>query len=356
MTIKKKGNLYYLYSAFFLVILILAMGFGNVEFPNSINTYCEVFPVTKWVVCKGTNGQITSSVVDYFSGLNTNYNISQFQRGETMSFCFDTKLLKNRFIKKGDTIGATCSSYLNEKIISLNGELKLAEAELEENKAGEKTPLVEEYEKRIKLSKLQLEQEKINFDRIEKLHEKGFVSEEEFLNEKAKIFQLQTEIEINQSILDSRKSGAKPQTINYLEEKIKSHKNNIAQLETHKNNLLITSPISGEVIRSFAPDTLLTVINNEQVVLKFPIKLNFLNQINEGDELKIIINNANKEYYGTILSISKEVKVLHYEQVVFAAVLVKNDDLFLIPGMVCESSMEISKINLFGLIKNYITN
>ncbi|MFH0733523.1 MAG: hypothetical protein V1773_03000 [bacterium] len=334
------------------MIIILS----DVKFPHSLNIFSQINPSEKWIICKGTDGQLISSVINYKTGLTTNFGVTQFQRGESMVFNLSPDLLFKNRLHSGDTVGYFNSSYVDEKIAEITGNWNVAKAEFIENKAGEKKPIVEEYIKRIELAKIQLEQEKNICLRTEQLYKKGYSSLENYQIELAKVKQLETEIEINKSILDSRKTGAKPESLSLLEEQIKSYETNLNVLKKRVEKFILVSPIDGEINRTFLQDTILSVINLKEVVIKFPLKLNYSNDIIEGDIVKINLNNVDDIIEGKVLSVSKEVKMLHYEQVLCVSILVDNSNGKLFSGMISEGSIILKPINALQQLKNFFFN
>src|SRR5512143_2208560 len=65
------------------VFLYLFLG---LKVPYSIHTYFEVNPLQKWILSRGTEGQLVSSIIDYKLAFANNLTVVQFKRGESMNF------------------------------------------------------------------------------------------------------------------------------------------------------------------------------------------------------------------------------------------------------------------------------
>ncbi len=339
----------------FILGLVIIIGSG-IKFPNSLSTFSETFPSEKWIIFRGTDGQLTSSLINYKTGLTTNFSVTQFQRGESMVFSLSPKLLINTKILSGDTIGYFSSSYVDEKIAEIMGNYNVAKAEYIANKAGEKKPIVEEYIKRIELANILYEQEKNICSRKEQLYQKGFSSLEDYQTELAKLKQLETEIEINKNVLASKSTGVKPESLDLLEAQIESYQTNLNVLKKRADNFVIKSPICGVINRVFSQDTILSIINMEKVIINFPLKIANASEIKEGEIVNIKLKNIDNIIKGKVLSISKEVKMLHYEQVLYAAVLVDNSNGLILSGMVSEGAIILKPANALQICKSFFFN
>ena len=84
----KKRSKNRIYVSTLLVSFFLILVLFEVRVPHSIRTYFEVQPVQRWVLSKGPEGQIISSVTNFKAGTSNNISIVQFERGEIMNFNF----------------------------------------------------------------------------------------------------------------------------------------------------------------------------------------------------------------------------------------------------------------------------
>lgn len=337
----------YLVPALILSVIVLVLILNLFIKPDlTIKTFCEVFPKEKWILTRGDNGQIISSVVDYTKGHTAEYSFNQFERGEYISLKFSSN--KNeKYVKRGDTIISIKSSELEDRLITVEGELQVAKANLKSQSTGQKESLIREAETRLNYTKEKIKEQKIKFSRISSLYEKELASREEYETEKWILDLLGIEKEIYEAQLQNLLTGVKKEELNLIKSKINSIESRLDFLKNRKKDLTIISPISGYKVNAFSPDTLLALINDNEVILNTPVKIEDIEFLKKNQNVKLKLNDFEKEYSGLIVSIPREVKFLNNQQVVFILIKIENGDGRLLPGMVKEGFLRIKEISLF---------
>ena len=174
---RSKTVLYFACCSLPLILIILL---AEVKVNQSINTLFEVNPSKKWVLARGNEGQIISSVTDNKSVVSNNISIVQFERGESMNFHLVQSILSRSTISKGDTVAIMYSSRLQERLTKLKGELLIAQADLVAKSTGEKQQLIEEVRKKVEYTEAKIQQKKIYFIRAQELFGKSYISKEEY--------------------------------------------------------------------------------------------------------------------------------------------------------------------------------
>ncbi|MDP2300878.1 MAG: hypothetical protein Q8N03_00445 [Ignavibacteria bacterium] len=350
----KKNESKVVFGILLFCVLCFLLLISGIKVPHSLNIFGEVYPLKKWQIVKGTDGQLTSSLIDYEFGFSNVFGVTQFQRGESMVFSFTESMKQKHEISAGDSIGMIRSSDVEENIVRLKGELNVAIAELEANKTGEKLPLITEAKNRLEFAVAKLGQKKNTFQRNEQLYKKGFLTEESYETDLWEIKQLEIEITIYQSQLDAITSGLKPETLKLLESKISALTSELESLINRSKSFIVLSPISGILNPSFSPDTILSIVEIEKVVFNIPLKTNYRNAINEGDSISIKLDNFDSTFKAKILSISKEVKIVNSEQVIIATILINNVKRQLLPGMIAQGTIKFGTIPIWDYLIKYV--
>lgn len=356
MVYRQKSAKYSLIIFLILLLIILVIS-AFIRIPFRMKTYAEVFPKEKWLLTRGGNGELVSNVLDFTEGHTAEYNIAQFERGEFVSANF-SNFLKNgkKEFTKGDTVVYMKSSYVQDQMVAAEGALEVALANLKSQSSAQKEPLIHEAENKLKLTEEKLKEQKVLFDRAKQLFDKGFSSQQEYELQKWTLDLLEIESKVYSAQLENLKTGVKPEEIKLLESQAGSIRSRLKFLKERQSQLLLQAPISGRIISSFSPDTLLYVCNSRQVVLHMPVKLIDLPEFKEGQRLPIEFTDMKNAYVGKIISISREVKFLERQQVVFISILLDNSSNQLLPGMVLESSIELRKVNLLEHLIKLITS
>jgi len=350
----KKIERKYLVGILLFCAVVLVLLFSGIKVSNSLSVFAEVHPLQKWQIAKGTDGQLTSVLMDYETGFSNSFGVTQFQRGESMVFSFAQSMKNKKEIKAGDSIGVIRSSDVEENIVRLEGALAIAKAELTANKSGEKAPLITEAKNRLEFAKAKLGQKKETFQRNEQLYKKGFLPEEQYGTDLWEIKQLEIEISIYQSQLEAITSGLKPETLNLVESKIAALNNELEALKKRARNFVVVSPINGMINRSFSSDTILSVINIDKVVMNVPLKISYRESFKEGETISVKFENYHEDFHAKLLSLSKEVKMLNAEQIIVATILIENPGKQLLPGMITQGFIRLGAISIWNYLSDYV--
>lgn len=339
------------------VVLFLIFVFGEVvKIPKTIDSYAQIYPHSKWVLSTGTAGQINSSLMDFTHGFSSSYQTTQFDRGEDISFLFDKSLSNKHNIEAGDTIIRIKSSQIQERIILAQGELAVAKANLLSQSTGDKTELVNEATSNLEFSKTKVVQKKSLFDRADQLFKKGLISQEEYDTQKWELKLLEIEVEVNKSKLEALKTGVKQEQVQIITSQIEALNSQLKFLFERAERLYILSPIGGIVSQSFSPDTLLTVLKMDEVMLNIPVKLSDVNNFKRGTNSKIELGQNHESIIGKTISISNEVQIMDGNQVVFARMLIKNPNEKYLSGMVLPCRITLDKISLKDYLFDVVLN
>lgn len=341
---------------FLLLLTAFIISSAFIKVPFTIKSMAEIFPKEKWIITAGNGSQINFNLIDYTRGHSSHYNISQFERGEFVTTDFIKHLNDKKEVALGDTIISMQSTYIIDQIVSAEGALEIAFAELKSQRTGEKEPLIKEAENRLKYNEEKIAEQITLFGRTKQLFEKGLCSLQDYELQKWNIDLLNIESKIYKSQIESLKTGVKPETINLLEARIKSARNYLMFLKQKETQLTLLSPISGKIVSSFSPDTLLKVIDYTRIILHEPVKLADLPAIKEGSTISVSFTGFDEVYTGYILSIEKEIKIINGQQIAFVSLMFDNPDARLLPGMIVENSLNLKKTTLLDSILRLIIN
>lgn len=354
-SMKKKAR--YLLIGGIAVFAFPLLFFSNsISLPNKLNAFVEVYPQQKWILSKGTTGQINSNLMNYVSGHSNNFAITQFDRGEDVTFIFNKSIEGRQRIYVGDTLVKISSSQIQERIITAQGELSVAKANLLSQSTGEKEALIKEAKNKLDFANEKVVEKKVLFDRAQQLFSKNLISQEEYETQKWELRLLEIEVEINKSKLDALTTGVKQETIKLITSQIDALNTELNFLKLRADRLSIVSPLQGVVNPTFSADTLISVFDISRVILNVPIKLADMEYFRTGMKLDVLLKPNYGEMKGELISTTNEVQVLDGRQVVFARVLVDNRNEKLLPGMILESEITLEQLTLWQHIKRFFMN
>jgi hypothetical protein len=337
----------------FIVALIVILNL-MVKPQLTVETFSQVMPREKWLLTRGTNGQVISSMIDFTRGFTTSYSLNQFERGEYVALDFVFNRNGRKYVSKGDTIIYIISTDVEERIISAAGDLAIAKATLKSLISGEKQALVEEAKARLGYNAKQIEDQKINVSRVEALRTKGLGSDVEYETQKWMLDLYEVERGIYKAQLDNLITGVKPEERELLTTQVNALEATLNSIRERMTKLAIVSPISGRVGVVYSPDTLMSIINDKEIVLHTAIKTKDIELFSAGQHLHLKFGDKEKKIEGEVLTISREVDIVNGEQVAFASILVDNSDGKLMSGMVIENYIEVREMSFWEYLLKHI--
>lgn len=353
--LRKRSKLVLYASPIFVGIILLQI-FFDVRVPHSLDTYFEVNPLQKWVLAKGTEGQIFSSIVDYKLAISNTFTVVQFERGESMNFTLAQSIQSKSFINKGDTIGIINSTSLQERLTQLGGSLLVAKADLAAKSTGEKQALIDEAKNKLAYTEAEIQQKTLTYERMEELHNRGYISQGEYEIYLWDLKQLKILREVNKAQLEALTTGSKSEELQILRSTIDSYIKEIRLLKSRLDDFVLTAPIAGEVAKYVSRDTLLKVNNTSQIILTAPVRYSDSRALTEGQTVKLSLRGFPDEITGQLVSISREITILNGVQILYSRILLDSPDKSLVPGLLVGGEIILPKITvkeyMFSLLRN----
>jgi len=353
--IRKRSKITRYFTCFGLPVICIILLF-EVKVNQSIYSIFEVNPSQKWVLAKGAEGQIISSVMDYKSAISNNIFIVQFERGESMNFQLVQSVMSKSMFTTGDTIAIVYSSRLLERLTKLRGDVLITQADLTAKSTGGKKPLIDEARIKEEYSAAKIQEKKKLFTRTQELFNKGYISKEQFDASQWELRQAEIENEIDHAQLDVYLSGSKEEDLQVLRITIRSYLNEIELLKKRLQDFVLQSPISGDIIRNYSKDTLLIVNNTSSMILSTPIRYEKIHYLTEGESVRFVLKNISEELIGTLVAISKEVKMVNGAQILYARISLDRNKFQLVPGLVIGGEIILPKVTLLEYLYSLFDN
>ena len=83
----------------------------------------KILPANEWIIYKGSDGRLTSQLINYKTGINQSYDVTLFDRGDALQFEFNPSLASGTSIEKNDTSAVIYSNENERQIENLKGEI-----------------------------------------------------------------------------------------------------------------------------------------------------------------------------------------------------------------------------------------
>ncbi len=315
------------------VLLALAL-LIPIELPNTITVKGKIYPAKEWMLVKGPDGELMTSLFNYKKGVSENYGVTQFERGDAVEFSLSDKIYTSAAVMIDDTIGLVYSNTTEKELIDLRADLAVDSALLKVNTSEEKDAIVKSEEQKLEYAKKQLEEQQKLFRRQKSLYEKQLISEEEYEVAESAIELFNINVEIAKERLRTVSTGAKQEEINLVKSRISGLKDKIDILEKKFSGLTIQSPVQGIVNRGFSADTLLTISDTTEYISFIPIKVSDYKFIKPGQKVLFEDMNGDKTIEAEIDSTDKAIKSGLQNQYFVASAVVNKNKSSLLPGLV----------------------
>ncbi len=336
-----------------LVILIIVIIFLPIEYPSSINSKGKLLPHKTWLISKETDGRLTTELLDNVTGLNNEFSVTQFERGDAVQFKFNLDLISLGIVQQGDTIGYVISNEIEKDIEKLKGELISAKALLNVQTSSEKESVIEEEKSKLVFAEKELEEQTKIYERKKKLFDRDLISQQEFEADEARYELAKININIAKERLRSVQSGAKAEEIDYASTQISTIENEIRVLQKRYESNNIISPIAGNVTRSFSSDTLLIINDVSKNIVLIPIKWQDSGKLKPEQQVVVSSPNINETLQGKVFSIGNAVKTLNGIQFIMVTAVFEDSISQLKPGLLVDCKIHIDDSTALELIKEF---
>lgn len=337
-----------------IVTILIIFYFLPFEFPVTINQKGKLLPYKTWTLAKGTDDRLITSLNDIATGLNNEFSVTQFERGDAVQFKFNLPVISDNIINKGDTVGYIISNEIEKDIQKLLGELESAKASLYVQKSSEKESIVEAEKSRLVFAEKELEEQTKIYERKKKLFDRELISKEEFEADEAKYELAKINISIAKERLRSVQSGVKKEEINYAELQIGAIQNeiNVLKKRYESNNIIV--PISGVVNRTFSPDTLLVVNDISKSVIIIPVMWEDSRKIELEQKVTISSPYSDSNILGKIVSINSTVMSNNNIQYVLVTAIADKISSDFKPGLFVDCNIECGSATAANIFTDFI--
>jgi len=316
-----------------------------INLPYSIEVPGKVLPQKEWILSKTDNGMIVTQLINNITGINEDFFVTQFERGDAVQFEFFKS--ENYFsVSKNDTIGIIHSNEINRRLVQLQGKLAETKASLKSNLTGNKSSIIKAAKEKLAFEIEKSTGQKKILARLKAMHEKNLISTEEY-----EIAQNASNLnDINISIAEAQfeavKTGEKPEQIQIINSQIFSIENEIIILEKRLRNFMIISPIDGTVNQIAKNDTILFVADTSGYVIVMPINIRekeyLAKDISIDLQLPYNKNIIEAKYFG----MDNKVQIFNHTQVVMIKAIVDKNKLGFLPGMYLQCTLHLGSISI----------
>jgi hypothetical protein len=256
--------------------------------------------------------------------------------------------VNNSFVKAGDTLGYISSRFMDEKIQSLQHQAEVESKLLESSITGEKESILENLRQKLIYAEQQYDLTKKNYDRSMILFQDSVIPLNEFEIAESTYENAKTAIDIAKSEYEVAKTGAKPEDIKLIEERISSFNKEIGFYNSMKKDYVLQSPFSGKMIfdlYSLNPVEYISITDTSGYMLYAPIKFNYRVYLKLNSQVEFTVPGTDTTLNAHLLEISNNVEFINTSQVVFTMSQVDNTSDIIFPGLTVQCKFVCDEIS-----------
>jgi len=217
---------------------------------------------------------------------------------------------------------------------------------------GEKQSLIEQAERQYHYTVQQLELEKKNIARQERLFRDSVIAAAEYdlYDNTFKLAEINAQVAYD--ALQALKTGEKEQVVNVSERLIRSYEKEIERLEIQKQQYTITSPVSGTLFYdSDSTGIILKVRDITQLLLKIPVAYHQSSYLEELDQVAFSTPDNKITVRADFKGFDENVNLIQGHQFVIARAVTTESSPGIYPGMVVKCRIYCGKVTLFEYLK-----
>ena len=249
-------------------------------------------------------------------------------RGDQVELTLTPGLLSGATVGTDTPLAELSSARFNRQVVVLQARLTATQARRDRLEQGGNIE-ISAARQRVRVAQARRAQTRTELTRIESLHTQGAASDADLNNAQLADRVSQTEVSLAQAEVEVAGSASQPAGLAVIDAEMTGI---AAQLE-ELNDLSIehiTSPITGQLALAGSPE-LITVSDTSILYARFPVSERLAGGLSIGDTVRFT-STAGQLVDGELVTMSRQARTLHGEQVFWACATLASTDAELLPG------------------------
>jgi hypothetical protein len=334
-----------------LLILIVLTIFLPIQVRYSFVATAKIYPYREWKLSRGTEEGFWSQTYNYETDALGDFKNYRFERGDIAELEINQELVFDAPVHANDTIAHIHSFFIENEITRLNNLRDVEVANKNVVATGEKQSLVEQAERQYNYALQQLDLEKKNFARQEKLFRDSVITPADYdqYENTLKLAEINTQVAYD--ALMSLKTGEKDPIVNLSDSKIISYEKEVGRLEKQKSQYTITTPIAGILSYNTEIGGIIKVSDNEKLLLKIPVAYQHSSYLDKLHKVTFSTPDNKITVNATFRGFDETVSLIQSQQFVIARAVTTEPSPGIYPGMVVQCRIYCDKVSLLEYLK-----
>ncbi|NTV83561.1 MAG: hypothetical protein HGA23_04580 [Bacteroidales bacterium] len=334
-----------------LLILAILIVFLPIPVRYSFVATAKIYPIREWKLSRGAEEGFWSQTYNYSTDALGDFKNYRFERGDIAELAICKDLVFDAPVDINDTIATIESFFIQNEIIRLSNLRDVEIANRGVVSSGEKQSMIEQAERQYDYALQQLDLEKKNFARQEKLFRDSVITPAEYdiYENTLKLAEINSHVAYD--ALVSLKTGEKDPVVNLSDQTIISSEQEIKRLESQTAQYTIVTPIHGILSYDTEIGGIIKVSDISNLLLKIPVAYQHSSYLKDLHKVtfstpdnKITVNAAFKGF-------GESVNLIQTQQFVIARAVTSEPTPGIYPGMIVQCRIYCDKVWLLEYLK-----
>jgi hypothetical protein len=334
-----------------LLILVILTIFLPIPVRYSFVASAKVYPVREWKLSRGAEEGFWSQTYNYETDALGDFKNYRFERGDIAELVIRKDIAFDTPIEANDTVAYIESFFIQNEITRLSNLRDVEMANMDVISTGEKQSMVEQAQRKYNYAQQQLDLEKKNFARQERLFRDSVITPADYdsYENTLKLAEINTQVAYNE--LMSLSTGEKDPVINLSEQKILSYEKEIKRLESQKAQYTIATPISGLLNYNTEIGGIIKVSDNSRLLLKIPVAYQHSSYLNSLFKVTFSTPDNKITVNATFRGFDENINLIQNQQFVIARAVTTEATPGIYPGMIVQCRIYCDKVRLLEYLK-----
>jgi len=334
-----------------LLILAIISIFLPIRVRYSFEATAKIYPIKEWKLLRGTEEGFWSQTYNYETDALGDFKNYRFERGDIAELEINKKLVFDEPVKAFDTIAGIKSFFIQNEITRLSNLRDVEIANRNVVSTGQKQSMVEQAERQYKYALQQLDLEKKNFARQERLFRDSVITPADYDIYENSLKLAEINAQVAYDALEALSTGEKDQVVNVSEQIIKSYEKEIQRLENQKDQYTIVTPIEGLLSYNTEIGGIIKVSDISNLLLKIPVAYQHSSYLSNLYKVTFSTPDNKITVRAEFKSFDETVSQIQGQQFVIARAVTTEPTPGIYPGMVVKCRIYCDKVRILEYLK-----
>jgi hypothetical protein len=334
-----------------ILVLVILTIFLPIKVRYSFEATAKIYPIKEWKLMRGTEEGFWSQTYNFETDALGDFKNYRFERGDIAELEIRKDLDFDKLINSGETIAIINSYFIENQITELANLRDVEIANKNVVSTGEKQSLIEQAERQYNYAMQQLDLEKKNFARQEKLFRDSVITAADYDVYENALKLAEINAQVAHDALAALSTGEKDPVVNLSEQKIISYQKEIDRLRNQKGQYTINTPISGLLSYNTELGGIIKVSDISGLLLKIPVAYQHSSYLDKLHKVTFSTPDNKITVSASFKGFDENVSLIQNQQFVIARAVTNGPTPGIYPGMIVKCRIYCDKVRILEYLK-----